>query len=104
MTEIELTNIIRYTLQTGLGSEFRCIISLPWQHLDWQPFSKHCVLIFDGRGATRPCGRVYYDPEDDTLNFDIIELDNSNGPRFRVPLAQPDAFEQVEARIKCEEP
>lgn len=109
MTDLQLTQIICNTLQTGLGREFRCRVSLPWRDQEYVRLApapaagKYKVLIYDGPNEIRPCGAVYYNAEKATLNFQIIEHDNSPAPLFSVPLAQPDAFEQIENRIACKD-
>lgn len=105
MTDLQLTQIICNTLQAGLGREFRCRVSLPWQDQEYVILAhiQHYVLVYDGPNEMRPCGAVYYNPDGDTLNFQIIEPGSPPGALFRVPLAQPDAFEQIENRIACKD-
>lgn len=102
MNELQFHQIICEILQSGLGPDFRCRVSLPWADAQWNPFSKHCVLIHEGQDL-KPCCRVYYDPEDDTLTMETIEYDQRDEVRFMVPLADPKSFERIEARIRCED-
>lgn len=108
VTEEQLVTVICETLQSGLGPSFRCrLAGHPEDFDDWffEPVdAKAFVLVHEGMDL-KPCVRVHY--ADGHLHMRVIDhgLNAAGmGYQFKVPLCQPDAFEQIEARIRCDEP